>query len=80
MEGEKAGTIGGARPTKTSRSEQLLGRNVQRSRGGLVCKAHRLVYHSTLGLTVIKRKKKKTSRCPLPSQDGKSQKVLRGFT
>ena len=27
-------------------------------RGGLVFKAHRLVYHSTLGLRVIKRKKK----------------------
>jgi len=27
-------------------------------RGGLVFKAHRLVYHSTLGLRVIKKKKK----------------------
>ena len=27
-------------------------------RGGFVCKAHRLVYHSTLGLRVIKKKKK----------------------
>ena len=34
-------------------------RNVQRFRGGLVCKAHRLVYHSTLGLRLIKKKKKK---------------------
>jgi len=32
-------------------------RNVQRFRGGLVCKAHELVYHSTLGLRVIKKKK-----------------------
>ena len=30
--------------------EQLLYRNVQRFRGGLVFKAHRLVYHSTVGL------------------------------
>ena len=30
-----------------------------RFRGGLVFKAHRLVYHSTLGLGVIKKKKKK---------------------
>jgi len=30
---------------------------VQRFRGGLVFKAHRLVYHSTLGLRVIKKKK-----------------------
>ena len=27
-------------------------------RGGLVFKAHRLLYHSTLGLRVIKKKKK----------------------
>jgi len=33
--------------------------NVQRFRGGLVCKAHRLLYHSTLGLSVIQKKKKK---------------------
>ena len=32
--------------------------NVQRFRGGLVFKAHRLLYHSTLGLRVIKMKKK----------------------
>ena len=31
--------------------------NVKRFRGGLVFKAHRLVYHSTLGLRVIKKKK-----------------------
>ena len=37
--------------------EQLLHRNVQRFRGGLVFKAHRLLYHSTLGLRVIKKKK-----------------------
>jgi len=33
-------------------------RNVKRFRGGLVFKAHRLVYHSTLGLRVIKKRKK----------------------
>jgi len=33
-------------------------RNVQRFRGGLVFKAHRLLYHSTLGLRAIKKKKK----------------------
>jgi len=38
--------------------EQLLHRSVQRFRGGLVFKAHRLLYHSTLGLSVIKKKKK----------------------
>jgi len=31
---------------------------VKRFRDGLVFKAHRLVYHSTLGLRVIKKKKK----------------------
>jgi len=34
-----------------------LRRNVKRFRGGLVFKAHRLVYHSTLGLRVIKKKR-----------------------
>ena len=33
-------------------------RNVQRFRGGLVFKAHRLVYHSTLGLRVMKKKRR----------------------
>ena len=32
--------------------------DVQRFRGGLVFKAHGLLYHSTLGLRVIKKKKK----------------------
>ena len=36
----------------------LLHRNVQRFRGGLVFQAHRLVYHSTLGLRVMKKKQK----------------------
>jgi len=34
--------------------------NVQRFRGGLVVKAHRLLYHSTLGLRVIKKKKRRS--------------------
>ena len=33
-----------------------LRRNVKRFRGGLVCKAYRLLYHSTLGLRVIKKR------------------------
>jgi len=37
--------------------EQLLHRNVQQFRGGLVFKAHSLLYHSTLGLRVIKKKR-----------------------
>ena len=39
-------------------TNQLLHSNVQRFRGGLVFKAHRLLYHSTLGLRVVKKKKK----------------------
>ena len=35
----------------------LLNRNVKRFRGGLVLKAHRLVYHSILGSRVSKKPK-----------------------
>ena len=38
--------------------EQVLRRNVKRFRGVLVRKAHRLLYHSTLGSEVIQKKKK----------------------
>ena len=34
-----------------------MSRNVERFRGGLVFKAHRLLYQSTLGSRVMKRKK-----------------------
>ena len=37
------------------RDRQPLCRNVQWFRGGLVFKAHRLLYHSTLGLIVIQK-------------------------
>ena len=43
---------------KVEVQEQLLGKNVERLRGGLVFKAHRLVYHSTLGSRVMMKKKK----------------------
>jgi len=36
--------------------EQLLYRNMQWFRGGLAFKAHRLLYHGTLGVRVIKKK------------------------
>ena len=42
---------------------QLLDRNVMWFRGGLVFKAHRLLYHSTLGSRVIKKKKKDETVC-----------------
>ena len=35
---------------------------MKRFRGGLVFKAHRLVYHSTLGLRVITKRKQKICR------------------
>jgi len=37
---------------------------VKRFRGGLAFKAHRLLYHSTLGWRVIQKKKKKHLRAP----------------
>jgi len=41
---------------------------VKRFRGGIVFKAHRLLYHSILGLRAIQKKKKKKRaarrRCP----------------
>jgi len=37
---------------------------VLRFRGGLVLKAHRLVYHSTLGLRVIQKKKRRVEGAP----------------
>ena len=43
-------------PAVVGLAAQLLRINVKRFRGGLVVKAHRLVYHSTLGLGVIKKK------------------------
>ena len=53
----------GARAHPISIQEQLLSRNVKRFRGGLVFKAHIRLHHSTLGLRVIK-KKKKSARPP----------------
>ena len=45
---------------------------MQRFRGGLVFKAHRLLYHSTLGLRVKKKKKgdSPAPARPLPSEHG----------
>ena len=42
---------------EVSIQEQLLRINVKRSRGGLAFQAHRLLYHSTLGLRVTNDKK-----------------------
>jgi len=49
--------------------EKLLYRNVQRFRGGLVFKTHRLLYHSTPGLRVINKKRRVTLA---PANDGRA--------
>jgi len=41
--------------------------DVKRFRGGIVFKAYRLLYHSTLGVRVIKKKKKYTFWMPAPA-------------
>ena len=51
-------------PDECLPEDQLVSRNVERFRGGLVFMAHRLLYHSTLGLRVTK---KKTRKCLPPS-------------
>ena len=58
VQGSGAGEILGQLGLRGTGVNQLLHRNVQRFRGGLVFKAHRHLYHSTLGLRVIKKKKK----------------------
>ena len=50
--------------------EQLLSRNVERFRGGLVSKAHRLLCHSTVGSKAIKKKKKKKKKKKSPPTSG----------
>jgi len=47
--------------------QALLHRNVQRFRGGLVFKAHRFLYHSTLGLRVMKKKIKRVAPADSPN-------------
>ena len=61
-----------------TRAELGSRRNVQRFQGGLVFKAHRLLYHSTLGLSVIK-KKRRSGVCSVgPGLSGLRVEVL-GF-
>ena len=56
--GEVAAENVGHHSTRLCAQEQLRYKTLQRFRGGLVFKAHSLVYHSTLGSRVIKKKKK----------------------
>ena len=74
-------------------SEQLHYRIVQRFQGGLVFQADRLVYHSTLGSRVMKKKKRPAppgaawrgtnssapSRYPLPSRQETLQNISSFF-
>ena len=53
---ERWGMGGAEGRREISISEQLLRRKAKRFRGVLVCKAHRLVYHSTQGLREIQKK------------------------
>ena len=48
---------GGRHLAQLGADEVVLHDPVQRFRGGLAFKAHRLVYHSTLGSRVVKKKK-----------------------
>ena len=59
---------------------RLLSRNVKRFRGGLVCKAHRLLYHSTLGLRVIKKKKDGWNVCLSDDADDTKLSLPPGMT
>ena len=49
-------------PSPTGCAESWMDCACRHARGGLVCKAHRLVYHSTLGSRVIKKKYKGRQR------------------
>jgi len=55
----------------------ILYRNVQQFRGGLVFKAHRLLYHSTLGLRVIKNRR---GGLPLHLCPGRGRPLRQGFS
>jgi len=49
-------------PPRTRRHLRIGARNVKRFRGGLVFKAHRRLYHSTLDLRVIKQRRRSYRR------------------
>jgi len=57
----KAFLVAGPEPFLV-RTEQILCKNGKRFQGGLVFEAHRLLYHSTLGWRVIKKKKNRATR------------------
>jgi len=53
--------------------------NVQRFRGGLVFKAHRPLFHSTLGLRVMNKKRKEHLK-PLPAENSQRKARVPGLT
>ena len=58
---------------------QLLSRNVERLRGGLVFKAHRLLYHSTLGSRVIRKRRRTSNRKQVfPDHLKRVQEMIKG--
>ena len=50
--------------------------NVQWFRGGLVFKAHRLLYHLTLGLRIMKKKKKERRNATPGEESGNPVKLI----
>jgi len=69
------------RPAVASR--KLLRGTGERSRSRLVLKAHRLLYHSTIGLAVIKKRKKQREEeeeqlPPYHSRAARSNCLLKG--
>ena len=55
-DGEREVGVGNLIPASTLSQHSVRHRNVQRFRGGLVFKAHRPLFYSTLGLRVKKKK------------------------
>jgi len=73
LQGREAGAVRRIRastPRLGRQGQPLLHRNVQRFRGGLVFKAHRLLYLSTLGSRVIKKTREVQPSVPLSSEFG----------
>jgi hypothetical protein len=50
----------------------------KRFRGGLIFKAHRLLYHSTLGVSVIKKKREKSAPEVVLPRRGRDSAVKHG--
>ena len=64
--------------THRSSSEQLLHRHVQQFQKGLVFKAHKVVYHSTLDLRVITKKESTHKNAPEHLEPGSCRPPKRG--